>query len=73
MPPGDHGESYQMLFDRVRPWFEAIAKPTIAVTHGGVMRAIFRLVEDVPAQEAATLEIRQDRLVRYQDGRLTWM
>ena len=73
VPPGGSGESYQMLYDRVVPWFKNLTRPTVAVTHGGVMRTIFRLIEDVAPREAATMEIRQDRLVRCKDGRLEWL
>ncbi len=37
VPPA--GESYAMLMDRVMPVFGALARPTVVVSHGGVMRA----------------------------------
>lgn len=72
VPPGK-GESYQMLLDRVKPVFEELRRPTVCVTHGGVIRAMFRLVENMPPDEAAALEVVQDRVLRLQDGRLTWL
>jgi probable phosphoglycerate mutase len=72
-PPGVHGESYQMLLERVRPWFEALERPTVCVTHGGVIRAIFRLVANTPPREAAALEISQDRVLKLGGGKLTWL
>jgi broad specificity phosphatase PhoE len=42
------GESYQMLLDRVRPWFAALDRPTLCVTHGGVLRVLFRIIENLP-------------------------
>ncbi len=36
-PP--QGESYRMLMERVMPVFRAIERPTVVVSHGGVMRA----------------------------------
>jgi probable phosphoglycerate mutase len=71
--PGSAGESYQMLLDRVRPWFEALEKPTICVTHGGVLRILFRLVEDLPVADVAAMEIVQDRVLRLEDSRLEWL
>ena len=62
--PGPSGESYQMLLDRVRPWYEALEKPTICVTHGGVLRILFRLVEDMPVADVAMLEIGELRRQR---------
>ena len=37
VPPGEGAESYQMLQERVRPWFEALGRPTVCVAHGGVV------------------------------------
>jgi broad specificity phosphatase PhoE len=71
--PGLGGESYQMLLDRVKPWFDALDKPTICVTHGGVIRILFRLVEDMPAGEAAAMDVVHDRVLRLQDSRLEWL
>lgn len=73
VPPGEDAESYEMLACRIRPWLVEISQPTVCVTHGGVMRAIFRLVEDLPKNKAAALEIPQDRVLRVQDGRLDWL
>lgn len=73
IPPGEGAESYQMLLERVRPWFEAVTRPTICVTHGGVIRAIFRLATGLEARRAASLEIPQDRVLRLRDNQLDWL
>jgi probable phosphoglycerate mutase len=62
-PPGDGAESYQMLLERVKPWFDALDRQTVCVTHGGVVRTLFRFVEGMPMQEAASLSA-ADRLLR---------
>jgi probable phosphoglycerate mutase len=72
-PPGEGAESYQMLLERVKPWFDALDRQTVCVTHGGVMRCLFRLVEGVSKQEAARLEIPQDRVLRLQGRSLEWL
>ena len=72
-PPGEGAESYQMLLERVKPWFEALDRQTVCVTHGGVVRTLFRMVEGVSEDEAARLEVPQDRVLRLQDGRLEWL
>lgn len=72
-PPGEGAESYQMMSERIRPWFEGIGQPTVAVIHGGVMRAIFRLVESISTQQASGLDIPQDRILRLREGRLDWL
>ncbi|MCO5063240.1 MAG: histidine phosphatase family protein [Rhizobiaceae bacterium] len=73
VPPGAGGESYQMLLARVRPWFEALDRPTVCVAHGGTIRAVFRLVGDFADNAAADLAIPQDRILRLQQGRLEWL
>ncbi|PWJ85440.1 putative phosphoglycerate mutase [Pseudaminobacter salicylatoxidans] len=73
VPPGDEGESYEMLLARVRPWFDELERPTVCVTHGGILRVAFRLVEAMPATDAAALEIPQDRVLRLRGGRLDWL
>jgi len=72
-PPGAGAESYQMLLDRVKPWLDALRQPTICVTHGGVTRCFFRLVAGISKQEAAGLEIPQDRLLRLEGRNLEWL
>lgn len=72
-PPGEEAESYQMLLERVRPFFEELRRPSVCVTHGGVIRALFRLVAKIPRTVAGSLATPQDRVLRWQDGRLDWL
>ncbi|TJV53640.1 MAG: histidine phosphatase family protein [Mesorhizobium sp.] len=72
-PPGEDAESYEMLLERVKPWFDALARPTVCVTHGGVMRCLFRFVEGMSKRDAASLEIPQDRLLRLEGRSLEWL
>jgi broad specificity phosphatase PhoE len=72
-PPGKGAESYQMLLERIKPWFDALDRQTVCVTHGGVMRCLFRFVEGKPKQEAARLEVPQDRVLRLEGRRLEWL
>ncbi|TIX94308.1 MAG: histidine phosphatase family protein [Mesorhizobium sp.] len=73
LPPGEGAESYQMLLERVKPWFDALDRQTVCVTHGGVVRALFRMVLGMPEKEAATLNVPQDRLLRLEGRRLEWL
>ncbi|TJW28038.1 MAG: histidine phosphatase family protein, partial [Mesorhizobium sp.] len=66
-------ESYQMLLERVKPWFDALDRPTVCVTHGGVVRALFRMVLGMPEKEAANLNVPQDRLLRLEGRTLEWL
>ena len=38
IPPG--GESYKMVSERMRGWYESLARDTVAVAHGGTARAL---------------------------------
>ncbi|MBZ9696665.1 histidine phosphatase family protein [Mesorhizobium sp. CO1-1-9] len=72
-PPGEGAESYQMLLERVKPWFDELRGQTICVTHGGVMRTLFRFVLDMPEDEAANLEIPQNRVLKLEGRSLEWL
>ena len=73
VPPGQGAESYQMLLERVRPWFDAIDRQTVCVTHGGVLRTVLRMMDAMSETEASLADIPQDRLLRLHDGRLEWL
>ena len=72
-PPGEGAESYQMLLERVKPWFDALDRDTLCVTHGGVVRALFRVVLGMPTREAVRMDVPQDRLLRLQGRSLEWL
>jgi probable phosphoglycerate mutase len=73
IPPGENAESYEILSWRVGSWLKDIAGPTVAVCHGGVIRCIFKLTGTLSKQAAADLDIPQDKILRYGEGRLDWM
>jgi probable phosphoglycerate mutase len=62
-----------MLTARVKPFLDELKSETVCVTHGGVIRAIFRLVQNMGEDETAALDIRQDRVLRYRNGALNWL
>ncbi|TGS71619.1 histidine phosphatase family protein [Mesorhizobium sp. M3A.F.Ca.ET.174.01.1.1] len=72
-PPGEGAESYEMLLERIKPWLDTLDRQTVCVTHGGVMRCLFRLVEGMSKKQAANLDIPQDRLLRLQGRSLEWL
>lgn len=73
VPPGAGAESYEMLADRVRPWLQSIAQPTVCVAHGGVARAILKEVNGLGGDEAAHLDIPQDKVLRIEGGKAEWI
>ncbi|MER8782663.1 histidine phosphatase family protein [Mesorhizobium sp. M1006] len=72
-PPGEGAESYPMLLERVKPWFDALDRQTVCVTHGGIMRVMFRLVLGMSEQDAVSMEVPQDRVLRLDGRRLEWL
>lgn len=72
-PPGTAAESYEMLTGRVWSWLSDVTGPTVCVTHGGIFRAVFRLVADLPQKKAAVLAVPQDRILRLKEGELEWV
>ncbi|MET0169254.1 MAG: histidine phosphatase family protein [Aliihoeflea sp.] len=73
LPPGAAAESYEGLTARFRPFFDEIDRPTVCVAHGGIIRALFHLVGGMAADEAAMLEVPQDRILRWDGNTLTWL
>ena len=71
--PGVGAESYQMLLERIKPWLDALDRQTVCVTHGGIFRVLFRMAGRKPKKEAAALDVAQDRVLRFEDGKLEWL
>lgn len=75
IPPGADAESYEILSWRIGSWLSSVERPTVCVCHGGVIRAVFRLLADMPRDEAAEIGIPQDRVLRIdRDGKsVAWL
>jgi probable phosphoglycerate mutase len=57
----------------VRGWLDELTQETVGVIHGGVIRALFHLIEGVPGEEAAGIDTPQDLILKLEDDRLTWL
>ena len=75
IPPGQTAESYEILSWRIGAWMQSLTGPTVAVAHGGVIRSIFRLIGGVGEEEASSIAIHQDRILKVEplDGRMEWL
>jgi probable phosphoglycerate mutase len=62
-----------MLAERLKPWLDALDRPTVCVAHGGVLRAAFVLTGTLPPAEAAALTMWQDKVLRLRAGELEWL
>jgi broad specificity phosphatase PhoE len=65
------GESYASVTSRVRDWFESVAVDTVAVAHGGTMRALVVALGIATPLEAADTPIGQGVVYVFRDGGLT--
>lgn len=72
-PPGDTAESYAILADRVERFLSALSRPTICVAHGGVIRTMFNRIGGLADEDAAVLDIPQDRILKIDGGKIGWM
>lgn len=75
IPPGENAESYEILSWRVGAWLTSLDRPTICVSHGGIVRSIFRLVADTEKDEACQMHVPQDRILKVDRnaGRVEWL
>lgn len=71
VPPG--GESYAQLAARVRPWLDTVQPFDIVVAHGGVARALMRLIGGASATDAPNADIWQGRILQFEAGRCRWL
>ena len=72
-PPGAKAESYAILARRVRDWLDELTQETVGVIHGGVIRALFHLIEGVPGEASESLAQPPDLILKLEDDRLTWI
>lgn len=72
-PPGEKAESYELLAERISPWLAELKQPTLCVTHGGIIRVLFRLIEGWPVEAACKDPVPQNRILELNEGRLRWL
>ena len=68
-PP--EGESYDDLAARVTEFASKLPRRAVVVSHGGVLRALRRLIEDFPPDRAVNWFPPQDSVVHFAGGRAT--
>lgn len=73
IPPGEDAESYEILSWRIASWMKDVDRPTVCVSHGGVIRSVFKLLGAMTSEEAAMGAIPQDRILLIRDGSVAWM
>jgi probable phosphoglycerate mutase len=71
VPPG--GESYAMLTERMRPFATGLDRDMVVVSHGGVARALLRLLCGLSAGQAPSIDIWQGRVLLFEGGSYRWV
>jgi broad specificity phosphatase PhoE len=66
VPPG--GESYEQLCERVRDWYRALDRDTIAVAHGGTFRVLLVITGLATSQTAPSEWVTQGAVYRFARG-----
>ncbi len=64
IPPGEDAESYEIMSWRTGAWLNSVDRPTVCVTHGGVIRSLFKMISNLPKDVASEGEIPQDRILK---------
>ncbi|ALN72978.1 hypothetical protein M673_09635 [Aureimonas sp. AU20] len=72
-PPGFGAETYEGLADRVAPFFQSLVRPTIVTAHGGVTRAVLQRFTGMSRDDAASIDVPQDRILRIEKGEIAWV
>ena len=71
VPP--EGESYSMLANRIDAWLATITRPTLVVSHGGVMRVLRGRLLSVPREEIPSLDTPQDKVLVWDGQEFDWI
>lgn len=71
--PGEGAESFAILSARVMACLEEIERDTVVTAHGGVMRCIRRHYERLDDATTFRLDVPQDRVLKIEDGTLSWI
>lgn len=72
-PPGERAESYAMLADRTDKFIAKLERPTICVAHGGVIRTLFNRIGKIEGDDAAVIDIPQDRVLKIDKSSIGWL
>jgi probable phosphoglycerate mutase len=67
------GESYEDLMARTLPWFNAIDRDTVVVSHGGVSRVLRGHILGLDLKSVPRLDVPQDRVLVLQREGVAWL
>lgn len=67
------GENYDMLCKRLEPWLSAVATDTVAVCHGGIIRALLVMLGAMTTDGAAAFVVPQDQIYVWHGKQGEWI
>ncbi len=67
------GESYEDLMARAVPWFDAIERDTVVVSHGGVSRVLRGHILGLDLESVPLLDVPQDRVLVLRHDTIDWL
>lgn len=73
LPPGDQAESYEIMSWRISAWLNEVTQPTVCVCHGGVIRALFKIIAGIDGHAAADLATPQDQILKIEGDQIEWI
>jgi broad specificity phosphatase PhoE len=69
LPPG--GESYELMSERIREWYESLERDTVAAAHGGTARGLIAILGLVKPAAAPLVDIAQGVVYVFQGDQMT--
>ncbi|MDA7948423.1 MAG: histidine phosphatase family protein [Hyphomicrobiaceae bacterium] len=66
------GESYAMLSERARNWFQSVDRDSVIVSHGAFSRCLRGHILGLEQREIINLEVPQDRFFSIRQGQIDW-
>jgi len=73
LPPGEKAESFEILSMRSNDWLNSVEKPTVCVTHGGIIRTLLVLLTHMNKELAANLDVPQDKILQIENNKAVWI
>jgi len=70
--PGD-GESWSSFTERALSWLTEVDRDTVVTAHGGIMRCLRGHFMGLATKETVQLDVPQDKVLRIEDGALSWL
>jgi len=68
-----NGENYEILWQRVRPFFSSLVRKSVVVCHSGVIRVLLSRLEGRALDELEKQDVPQDKILRLTRDTILWI